>query len=468
MYARPQTSRAVRSARAARGALIVREVVSAGRAVSAAGLKARHCIYVKRTDRGRIHHSRVDTVCSRLLFTGMLAGSLAFSSGCTERAPSRVSSEWSTLPAADARLLEGFTTPGAVVERANGKALVSDRRHRELWLVDFTTGRRTPFGRSGDGPGEFRSVHAVLPMAADSVAVLSHGVPYRVSILTDEGRPIRTWTMGNFISFAEAALKFESYPVLEYADTAGRFYGARVALGGTSGSIEYMDSVPIMRVELSTERIDTVAIFHTGEWGSFRRPTADSLHYRAGRGVYAAINDWTVTPDGTLVMLDAKSYTITLVSPSGSVRRVPVKNPHPKYEIGAREWQRHSDSATRVVGLRMKQSLGQISARMGTRLQTPDYRNLVMSPESPVFWPPVLTSSAPMKTANSMLWIPVTGPESPRRKYWDVVSLDGTVKQSFVSDRNQYLLEVTSEHLYMVTVDNDDVRWVSRHPNPMR
>jgi hypothetical protein len=414
-----------------------------------------------REHRGSHSHRR------RLRGAAVAALVVAGSGTCTSSDTQLAAGRFSPLPQATQRLSDGFTIPRSFVERTDGLVLATDVAHREIWLVDFARGTRRPFGRQGDGPGEFRGILELLPLRGDSVAAVSAQIPYRVSIISGDGTPVRTRALSRFDSPAQAAFDFDQAPRLSRWDSSGRLYGSRAPVVGGANGLVYLDSVPIMRLDPNDDDIDTVAFSVVGEQAASRRPNGKDATYVLGKGVFAALNDWTVLRDGTVVTLDAGAYSLTFSSRSGASRTIPVRPAHSRTPISDRQWKRHLDSAAGALDARIRRSTAELSARLGAELGSRALSSNVRVPVRPEFWPPVLTSVSRMKLASDLLWIPVSGPESPVRQYWDIVGLDGAVQHSIVLDRGVFLLEVTSCWVYTTIRDDDDLFWVSRHPNPL-
>ncbi len=395
----------------------------------------------------------------------LFAWAYLFLCACAAHEPTQAEATLDVLPPASGRLSDGFTVPHSFVERSDGMVLASDVAHREVWLTDFDVGGRQLFGRRGNGPGEYRDVHQLLPVGGDSVAIIASTIPYRVSVVAPDGQPVRTRLLSRFASVQQAAYDFEEYPQLSRADTLGRMYGARLPFSSSIGGLTYLDSVPIMRLDWRKSKIDTVAFFELGEQAASRRPRGADQSYSLGKGIFAAVNDWTVLSDGTVVAVDARSYSLVFVSEDGSVKNVPVLQKPPAYPIDQREWDRYFDSLARVTVARVQRATGEVSARVGKRLGSPSPEKSIRKPAKPDFWPPVLTSVARIKLANGLLWVPVAGSYTPKRQYWHVIGLDGDVKRHYALDEGVFLLEATSCWVYTARRDKDDLFWVSRHQN---
>jgi len=379
----------------------------------------------------------------------LAASAIAVFSACNVREAALNELTYHSLPQSTGRLSDGFTIPFAVVERGDGLVLATDVAHQEIWLADFARGSRELFGRRGDGPGEYRAVHHLLPLVSDSVAVVSSAIPYRVSVVSGDGQPVRTRILSQFASLAQSAFDFEEFPQVSRADSLGRLYGARLAFSGSRAGITYLDSVPIMRLSMGQQEIDTVAFFDVGEQAASRRPHGKDESYSIGKGIFAAVNDWTTLRDGTIVAVDARTYTLTFLNLSRPLKAIPVRHRHPKFPVDKRQWNRYVDSLARATRTRWQREGSAMSVRMGTQFNQRDLKDNIRTPDMPDSWPPVLTSVTRMKLANGFLWIPVAGPDSPNRQYWDVVRT--SVRNVETEYEKGALTQISAPFFYIAT-----------------
>ena len=89
------------------------------------------------------------------------------------------------------------------------------------------------------------------------------------------------------------------------------------------------DSLPILRRDLATGRIDTVAMMHPGRLRQMvtRRAAGGGRGYSATNPIHSA-DDWTVLDDGTIAIVRVGDYHIDWVRPDGRVTasaKVPTK-----------------------------------------------------------------------------------------------------------------------------------------------
>jgi hypothetical protein len=75
------------------------------------------------------------------------------------------------------------------------------------------------------------------------------------------------------------------------------------------------------------------------------------------------VNDPTVLQDGTIVLMNAATYRLTLISEDGTSRMVPVQHQHPAYAVDAKQWQRYIDSAAQAGAKRLRSARGSPACR---------------------------------------------------------------------------------------------------------
>ncbi len=371
---------------------------------------------------------------------------------------------WNPIPGPAQMLPDGYTLPFSVVEQPNGAVLLSDRAHGELWRVEFTTGIRAPVGSRGNGPGEYQRINEVFAWAGDSVAIVAYGAPYRIAILTPSGAPARTIElMSREQAMATGMASMNELPPFTRSDASGTLYGQRIAFRRVPGQGSLpLDSVPIMRMGTSTLSFDTITYLPIGQRTGWHRDPRGSASYVVGLGTLAAVNDWTVLANGTVVLVNASTYELTFVSPDGRRRRVAVSS-SAREPVSDKDWKRLIDSsraeaalAARAMPIRTAMSVGVSTAPA------------LITPEKPTSYPLVLAAFNRVTTSGHHLWIPVPGPDSPNRDYWDVVDTTGVVHATFALEPNTKLIAVTANYVYTSQRDDDDLMWVSRRPNPVR
>jgi hypothetical protein len=385
--------------------------------------------------------------------------------GCKSE-PATVTVERLALPEATQVLPDGYTMPHSVLERPDGRVLVSDRRHRELWLTDFGTGARTTFGTSGDGPGEYRRVQEVLPLAGDSVGVVAFGAPYLISVLSPEGRPARTARLGDEYGRGGAGESLSQMPIMTRADSAGRLYGVPTLGRSPAGKAAGEPELAVVRLASPGSAPDTVCWLPRGEMAEPENDSTNRLRWTLGRGFFAARNDWAVLPDGTVVLINAATYELAFCRGARTVRTVQVPAPR-RIAVKASAYHAHLDSTEAFARQSMLSAAALIAAGKGGAAAVPPSLQFER-PEPPEFFSPVLVDAVRRTRASAYrLWIPVSGPDSPMREYWDVIDTLGVRHARYVLPIGTELRAVSPKFVYTIRKDDDDLYWVERRANPV-
>ena len=104
---------------------------------------------------------------------------------------------------------------------------------------------------------------------------------------------------------------------------------------------ELPDSAPILRVDIATRKVDTIAYIRIPKTKLLvSRNDNGSVTMTSEVNPMAVVDDWTVLPDGTIAIVRGQDLHVDFVSPSGEVTRS-AKVPY--------EWQRMSDEEKAAV-----------------------------------------------------------------------------------------------------------------------
>ncbi len=370
------------------------------------------------------------------------------------------------LPGATEQLADGYTMPHSVLERSDGRVLISDRRHRELWLADFGSGARTAFGVSGDGPGEYRSVHEVLPLRKDSVGVVAFGAPYLISVVSPDGVPARTARLGDEFGMGAQGQSIFELPMITRADSSGRLYGVPSRGRSRRGDGANEPMLPVVRFDSPGSTPDTTCRMLRGEQAEPENDPDDRLRWRLGRGGFAARNDWAVLPDGTVVLINAATYELAFCRAARVERRAQVLT-STRIAVDPKAYHIHLDSLEAFARQSMLSAFALIDAGKGSASGESPALSFERS-APPEFLPPVLVDAVRRTRASAYrLWIPVSGPDSPMREYWDVIDTLGVRHARYVLPVGTELRAVSPQFVYTIRKDDDDLYWVERRANPV-
>jgi hypothetical protein len=250
-----------------------------------------------------------------------------------------------SLPAATQELRGSFTGVGSIRELSDGRVLVVDREDKVVRLVDLTRGTAAPVGRQGGGPGEYNRPFRLLPLGGDTTLLVDAGLQRSIVIGPDGAAGDVVLSAGAMVSAPRGARTPGA------VDSRGRLYflGSGPA-PGSDPAAGPPDSVPLLRFDRRTGRVDTLA--------RVRQAKPNILIAREGTRItsvnirkvpFTPHDDWAVAPDGRLVIVRTDPYRLDqqVASATGLTRgpriayapvavvdadRIGVIDPLPKYK----------------------------------------------------------------------------------------------------------------------------------------
>lgn len=362
-----------------------------------------------------------------------------------------------------------YTAVASVVEFDDSVLVVTDVRDNEIWRVNIPDRTRRRIGSRGGGPGEYQSAGRAVRVSRDSLVILS--APPRLpvaSVATGTGRTHALWATGTG-NDPWTGLRRISTPILQYADTNGHLYGASVARTPerdvrtgrrdlrTAGML---DTIPIIRFGLATQRVDTLAYMNRGVASTPPGRDVDGTMTRAMElGPYGAFNGWLVTAGGQLIIADAAAYTLTIHNGPGT----PVVTWRIESEpiaVSESGWMRHVQSTTRGAIAQVDSISRRVFANLGMPAPaTPSTRYIV--PAMPRTLPRINFGNGArrMHEYGGILWVPVHRVDPPDATHWDLIDLKRGVRiETIVLPANQFLANVAASGAYVVDVDADDLQ----------
>lgn len=395
--------------------------------------------------------------------------SLSSTQGCTASPSDRPAQtlQLVSLSTSPVRIASEFTYPTEVLEFADSSIIVGDRREAQVLRL-WPTGKRQSVGRLGDGPGEFRRVWAVLRIGPDSIVVSPTSTSAAlaiVSIQSGKGRSVQRRDVVEMLdSRRDPLVESHSYT---RADGTDHVYGA------SSGNVfrprqgtTYTDSVPIVRLNVRSGRIDTVIRFAIGEPPSVLPPlSGDELRQQLDLGPYRAQNDWVVKGDGTIIVVDSKTYKVSERSADGRTLSWPDLPPLPIREISDSEWSTYLDS-TRAQQQRLLAPLGVMFSK---GRNSPGVKVTLLDPPRPRNRPPVSVSPPRRRVmlSPSDLWVPLGDCKGDSRECWDVLSLATRSRQGTIRlNAGETLLGLSRHFVYVGREDEDGLISIWRHGYP--
>ncbi len=362
----------------------------------------------------------------RLVVTG---GILAFASSAAGQGP-RVLSPGLTLR-------HSFTHVTAIRELSDGSTLVADAGDHQLYAVRWKDGEVTTVGRTGNGPGEYRSLSELVPLCDDSTLV-PDGSLRRILVMS--GTRIVATGPANEPFLREFGMSFSGSDthcsVLRVVGSSRRF--------GPAPSIA--DSALAIVRSRSSSRVDTVARLR----GGGARPQMIGNGEGSGtRRVEIAFNPLRVAeqallfPDGWIALARLHPYRVDWRSPDGRVTsgRTLVQDTVP------------IDEHTK------RRAIKELLGPAGASVPTSAFKD----------WPsslPAFDRASLFAAPDGSLLIHRLVPSASHNNMYDVVDRKGVRLTNLVLASDSRIVGTGLRTVYTIAVDRDGLEHLNRHAWP--
>jgi hypothetical protein len=218
-----------------------------------------------------------------------------------------------------------FTSVGSVRELSDGRTLIADSREKRLLVLDWSTGRARDIGRTGDGPGEYRSLSQLLALPADTTVVIDHvarrWILYAGDRMQASVAPERALYLWQFLAPPQGVDSQGN--VLVVAAVPWKGVGERAVL---SRMPTYAESLVALRLSRDGARIDTLARLRGRPWGAstFTRGVgAQRMTYTASNPL-SAPEQALLFPDGSVAVARQHPFRVEWIDRDGGRRQGPV------------------------------------------------------------------------------------------------------------------------------------------------
>ena len=369
-----------------------------------------------------------------------------------------------TLARPDAEFAEPFTAVGGIRELKDGHVVVIDPRDKIVQVVDLATGAATKVGREGSGPGEYAFPMRLVPLPGDSSAVYDM-LNSRLLVVLPSGKA------GPFITVESDGAGAAGGPrggmmrvggaATRYADARGRLYwtGQPITMPEPGGGPPKMaDSVPVLRYDRATKRIDTVAFTRVAKNNAQVSGGSGNVRMMIGMAnPFAPRDEWAVAPDGRVAVLRSPEYRVDWYGPNGKTSGAPIAYEKlPVTEAHKAEWR---ESRKQMTAVMVTVDNGQRSVRTGPPdLKIPDPGNW------PEAMPPFLDNAVQV-APNGMVWVARTGEAGAPARY-DVIDGAGKVVMRVALPARVRLVGLGAGTAYAVRTDEDDLQYLQRYRVP--
>jgi hypothetical protein len=336
-----------------------------------------------------------------------------------------------------------FRNVSQVLELRDGRVLVADVSARLLRVFDSSLSSPTVVLDSVLGtqrsftPGSF-----ILPFRSDSV-LYYHGTARALVVIEPNT------TIGRVMALPPGQTSFNRNtqfgPAQLSSPTHGLLYTVRKSVPrfcntGPDSTSTSEDSAYVLRMEHDRRSVDTIATLASG---GFTISRCNGASYRVP--LFPFIDDMVVTTDGSIALLNARTYSVEWITPDGtrSTSKVPYAwrrltdvdrtqtldsiNGLRKSRYDTLVARRAADSVrTGKAPVVTATAGGEIPLRLGQPVPPPVMEPLATADSLPDYFPPV-TRVAMLADGDNNVWIRQHPPASDGSTLWDVVDRQGVL-----------------------------------------
>lgn len=351
---------------------------------------------------------------------------------------------------------EPFTRVEGVRELPGGRVIVADSRDKTLQLIDLASGNATRIGREGSGPGEYQYIRGLVAM------------PNNETWLIDpmQSRFLRIDATGKVVETVSYPSGMGPGTTVAGADAQGRIYWEGSALGapgsggtlqfrsGDDGAIQSRDSVPVIRWDRRSNRLDTL-IQVKGPTMKVNVSGGDNSRTVMVRSApYTARDGWGVAPDGRVAVARSGQYRVDTRAAAGSRATGPAVGATP-FRVSDRDKQEFLRGMRNAP--RMVRSFGSGNATAPTppEPRAEDYE-----------WPeykPFFDANSVRMSPMGELWVMryrAAGDEIP---VYDIFDANGRLVRRVSLPMKTRVVGFGEGTVYTVRTDEDDLQYLQRH-----
>jgi hypothetical protein len=349
----------------------------------------------------------------------------------------------------DAEWKEPFTRVRSVREVSPGRVLVSDTQDKVVSLVDFTRGTAAKVGREGQGPGEY-GLPGDLYVVSVGQVWLADIMARRFLTIDGDGKTGKTVSMPG--GAGPGGLLFGDPS--GQSDGAGRLYFRGPSFRFGSGGPTVLDSMPIVRWDRVSPKVDTVAWTRAAKNSAQVSGSGNRSQVMFGVAkVFTAEEQWGVAADGSVVRVIPAPFQLVWYSPNGKVLAGPVQSYTPIKVTAA--------DRKEVIAARKKEKPMMVSLGGNGRAAPPPNITLP-DPEFEDAKPPFSGPGSVQVTPEGEVWVLRTRPASDRIPSYDIFDRSGRVVRRVTLNPKSRVMSFGPGTVYVIRVDDEDLEYVQR------
>lgn len=358
------------------------------------------------------------------------------------------------LPKPSREIEDPFSLVTGAIEIKPGQVIAVDGVEMELAIVDFAKGSKTPIGRQGSGPGEYRAPAGLFRLAGDTLWILD-AAQQRIVAFNPDFTPGTTMPM---LTFDQSTMTALSAPF--FGDRKGMLYASGMVIqtgrGGGEIQISLPDSVGLVRVDPrgKVARAELARIRFPISGKPDIKMNGTNMKYTMAYPGLIASDPWAVFPDGRIAIVRGATYSVEFIGVDGK-KSAPTRIAYSPIKVTTADQKAEMDEAQKT----MKEQ-GKAAQKMMPAGMTMEFELL-----PPVTWPdnyPAVSPLGALAAPDGKLWVKRSTPIRVGREQWDVIDQAGKLVASWRLPNKTTLVAVGQGVVYTTRTDEDDLRYLQR------